>query len=281
MAYLGGVAIFLGWVAGVVFSLFQYYRYGADPMDLNPLKSILFGAAVITVIGLIDDVYGISPRVKVGGQLIAAAALAGQTVGMRLVQDVLGIVGLSGAPWLVYVLGAAVITLFVLGGCNSMNLLDGLDGLATGVGIISCLGFLFIAVYIVLQPPVQLSPDLTDSARRIAAANLAADEMMGPVRVVMCLALLGALLGFLPYNFNSATIFMGDAGSLLLGFLCISIMLLFAHTQPAGPKFVTASLIVFAVPITDTSLAIIRRKLRGQPLSSPDNQHLHTSCCAW
>ena len=83
------------------------------------------------------------------------------------------------------------------------------------------------------------------------------------------------MLGFLPYNFNPASIFMGDTGSLLLGYLCVSSILLYADAGGKSLLLVTAGLIVFAVPITDTSLAIFRRKMQGKPIFSPDSQHIH------
>ncbi|MEO0477749.1 MAG: MraY family glycosyltransferase, partial [Planctomycetota bacterium] len=95
-------------------------------------------------------------------------------------------------------------------------------------------------------------------------------------RIVMCLAILGAVLGFLPYNFRPASIFMGDAGSLLLGYLCVAMFLLFGENAGFQPlKYVTACLVVFALPILDSSLAIIRRKLDGRPVFAPDAMHLH------
>jgi UDP-GlcNAc:undecaprenyl-phosphate GlcNAc-1-phosphate transferase len=275
VAYLGGLAIFLGWIAGIIVS------HRDSTIDF-PL-CIVVGAGVITLVGLLDDIYGINPRVKVGGQLFAAAALASRDMGIQLAAQIAGLCHLDVPARIsldptylatlshsqlytgigVYAAGAMIVALFVLGGCNALNLLDGLDGLAAGVTAISCIGFLFIAIQATIMI-AQNSPD-------IRGANLFSD----PVRIVMCLAILGSVLGFLLFNFNPASIFMGDAGSLLLGFLCVSTILLFAHTAAAGLKFVTAALIVFAVPITDTTLAIVRRKLRGQNIFSADNQHLH------
>lgn len=279
VAYLGGVAIFLGWAAGIVLSLFTQTHnsgFGAH-VDFPPL--ILTGAAVILVVGLIDDIAGISPRAKVGGQLIAAAALAslkadGQMLGARLVVSSLATVGLElpavhadilgmhidNLP--AYILGTAIVAAFVLGGCNSVNLLDGLDGLAAGVAAITAVGLLAISLSVAI---------LDTGPTSVAAGN----QLYDSVRVVMCLAIVGCLLGFLPYNFNPANIFMGDAGSLLVGYMCVSTILLFTHTRILGPFLVLAGLIVFAIPITDTTLAIIRRKLRGQPIFSPDREHLH------
>jgi UDP-GlcNAc:undecaprenyl-phosphate/decaprenyl-phosphate GlcNAc-1-phosphate transferase len=265
VAYLGGVAIFLGWLAGVFACLFctphsQLVEGGPAGHVSFPI-SILIGATVITIIGLVDDVYGISPRVKVGGQLLAAAALASQDVGIRLVQGLFDAAGIGVPHWLVYSLGAVTIAIFVVGACNAVNLLDGLDGLATGVTSIASLGFLVIAVVVALR--ASTSPQ-----------QMIAEQLADPVRVVMCLAVLGALLGYLPYNFNPATIFMGDTGSLLLGFLSVTTIMLFAHADD-GPLLVMAALMVFALPITDTTLAIVRRKMSGQPVFSADSNHLH------
>jgi UDP-GlcNAc:undecaprenyl-phosphate/decaprenyl-phosphate GlcNAc-1-phosphate transferase len=279
VAYLGGLAIFLGWASGIFLSLFTQTHnsgFGAH-VDFPPL--VLAGAAVIVVVGLVDDIAGISPRAKVGGQLIAAAALAslkadGQMLGAKLVVSTLATVGveLPAVPVNIlgmhidnlpaYALGTAIVAAFVLGGCNSLNLLDGLDGLAAGVATICALGFLGISVYVAVM----------DSGSR---SEVVGNQLYDSVRVVMCLAMMGGLLGFLPYNFNPANIFMGDAGSLLVGYMCVSTILLFTHTTVLGPFLVLAGLIVFAVPITDTTLAIVRRKLRGQPIFSPDREHLH------
>ncbi len=260
VAYLGGVAIFIGWISGIAACFLITSHLNDNETILFPI-SIIVGAAVITLTGLFDDIYSISPRVKIGGQFFAAAALAWQDVGPQLVQNSLRVLDISPPPVLVYVIGTAVIALFVVGGCNALNLLDGLDGLAAGVSAIACIGFLTIAV----MTAIDFQTDST--ARQFFASD--------PVRLIMCLAILGSLLGFLPYNFNPASIFMGDAGSLLIGYLCISTILLFSQTGGRALLLVTACLIVFALPITDTSLAIFRRKMRGKPLFSPDNEHLH------
>jgi len=265
VAYLGGVALFLGWLGGVVFSLFRIYPFTPEgPINVAFPIPIIFGATIITLTGLADDVFGMSPRVKVGGQLITAAALTWKSeLGKRLATDVFlfaGLDGLAGNPHVVYIVGALVMTFMVVGGCNSLNLLDGLDGLASGVAGIAALGFLFVAAYVVVFP------------EGVPSHNAV---MFSPVRIAMCLAIFGAILGFLPYNFNPANIFMGDAGSLLLGYLCVSTILMFAEVPNVGPKLVMAALIIFSLPIADTTLALVRRKMRGAPIFSPDNQHLH------
>ena len=138
--------------------------------------------------------------------------------------------------------------------------MDGLDGLAAGVCAIACFGFLIIAALIVQKGWI----------------DPADNEVIHCVRLCIILATLGAAIGFLPFNFNPASIFMGDAGSLLLGYLCLTCVLLFTpDTGNYAPKLVTALLIVFALPITDPLLAIVRRKIQGKPITAPDNEHLH------
>jgi len=251
VAYLGGVAIFLGWLAGVCASPVIGPHSG---LNIN----IVLGATVIMLTGLIDDVYGIRARVKLGGQLFAAAALASERVGITLAEQAIALLGVGAVPpLLTYALGTCVIAVFVVGGCNAVNLLDGMDGLASGVTAIACMGFLVLASWMMVF-------------EGRADANL-----HDAVRITMCVAIVGAILGFLPYNFNPATIFMGDAGSLLLGFLSVTIILLLGKGVENPLRYVTACLIIFAVPIADTSLAIFRRKMRGQPIFAPDSQHLH------
>lgn len=279
VAYLGGVGLFFAFAAAVVSATVFPLIGGLDssaggrPMIPFPL-SILAGAAVVTITGLIDDVFGMRARVKIGGQLFAAAALAYDKIGIHLVGNALGA---ANIPWqelnafsvlgqplgygLVYSAGTFVIALMVLGACNSVNLLDGLDGLASGIVAIAMTGFLLLA--------------LLTAARSGPTEGILLLQLRDPARIICCLAVIGAILGFLPYNFRPASIFMGDAGSLLLGYLSAATILLFSDTGGQALLMVTAALIVFALPITDSSLAIIRRRLRGVPIFAPDNQHLH------
>lgn len=277
VAYLGGVAIFFAWLAGVIGGYFTEPHASMAQFDLEYVAfpgSVIFGAGIICLTGLLDDVHGLSPRLKVVGQIFGTAMLVTENVGVQIVhelsvavQQTTGValpeaishfmtMPYGGEYWL----GALLILFLVVGACNALNLIDGLDGLAGGVTVISTTGFLVIAALLALQTQ---------------DAIVSEGVLSHPIRLVMCLAIIGAVLGFLPYNFNPATIFMGDAGSLLLGYLCIATVLMFATVPGKALLLVTASLITFAVPITDTSLAIFRRKMRGQPLFSPDSQHIH------
>ena len=271
VAYLGGAAIFLAWLAGLATCHFiTPHDPRAADLGLTHVSfpiSLVIGALVITLTGLFDDVFGLSPRVKIGGQLFAAAALAHNDVGTELVKDFIIALGYPAQPpppeLLCYVIGAALIAVFVLGGCNSLNLLDGMDGLAGGVTLIAAVGLLFLAVFaaVGLTGPAHGPPGI--------------DILTSPLRIAMCMALIGAVLGFLPYNYHPASIYLGDAGSLLLGYLTVGSILLLAHAPAAGPALVMAGLIIFALPIIDTLLAIVRRKVAGKRISEPDHHHLH------
>lgn len=291
IAYLGGAAVFLGLIAAIAYS----YLAAAMPgwMDFHKTQyldanqqphtvpfSIVLGIVLIALAGLLDDVNGIAPRLKVGLQLIAAAALAATDVGVKVAMGVVvplaKMVGISttivnntdtilfhvplpipmfGAESIpidvVYWIGTAVIAVCILGACNAANLIDGLDGLLTGTTAIVAGGLLVIALTLAVQD---------DGPRD------------GP-RIVLAMALLGACLGFLPHNFNPATIFLGDCGSLLIGFVTITIILMLGDTGKTHLVF--AGLIIFSLPIIDTMLAIIRRKLAGKKISEADDQHLH------
>ncbi len=288
IAYLGGVAVFLGLVGGILFSYMTNLPIFEGWIDWHPTEHlvdslyvmpvppwVLLGTTVIMLVGLFDDVTGIPPRVKVGGQLFAAAALAYGDVGVNVARGLLAptvgrLVGNQELTWvidlgmetpllgsyltidLIYWSGTIIIGVFVLGACNATNLIDGLDGLATGVTAVAAMGLLVVAL----------------------GMAMADDGPMDAARIIMCMALLGACLGFLPHNFNPATIFLGDCGSLLLGFFTIVIVLTLGGSQ--GQTFmVLAGLIIYAIPIIDTVLAIVRRKLAGKRLSDPDSDHLH------
>lgn len=269
VAYLGGIAV----LAGLVVAIGISYVFADDvPASFLPVPiAVVIGMVAITFTGLADDVWGWDPRLKIAGQLVAAAALAIENVGVNVAKGVLDPLFGAGtlvfavpSPFgdvtidLVYWTGTALIAVFVLGGCNSANLIDGLDGLLSGVTGIVALGLLAISM-------LMITP-----ASSLASAD---HGVLDGARIVLCLALLGAVLGFLPHNFKPATIFLGDCGSLLLGYMCMVVILMLGENGET--HLVCAGLIVFAVPIIDTTLAIIRRKLAGTPMSAADDQHLH------
>ncbi len=283
IAYMGGVGVYLGIVAGILFSylaplhgLVTFHattHLDGDGGVFRVPLSILGGLTIIMLVGLLDDVLNISPWQKIGGQLLAAAFLAMEDVGTKVALQILAPVGnFLGNPALkwdiplpfeipmfgahipvdvVYWSGTAIIAVFVLGACNATNLIDGLDGLSSGITAIASGGLLMVSLWLAAHDSGPL-----DSAR-----------------VILCLALMGACLGFLPHNFNPAVIFLGDCGSLLLGFATIVIVITLGDR--GRTDLVLAGLIIYSIPIIDTTLAIIRRKLSGKKISDADDQHLH------
>jgi UDP-GlcNAc:undecaprenyl-phosphate GlcNAc-1-phosphate transferase len=273
VAYLGGVALFLGWIAGVAVSQFLTWHVGANwfqglgPHPSVPVVAVL-GALGIFLLGLLDDVRHIGPYAKIIGQVLAAGALLYAGIGWELAGpfvDSFAIrldqrLGIEFAPDMVdlvgHLLSAGLVIALVVFCCNASNLMDGLDGLCGGVTAIIAAGLLALAVFVAMEP-------------RIGDADAVNTDAL---RVIIGLALLGAALGFVPHNFNPASIFMGDAGSLLLGFICAVMIILLGEENP---RWFVAGMIMFALPVLDTALAFARRKLAGRRLFSPDKQHLH------
>lgn len=267
IAYLGGLAVFAGVLAGIAAS--GIFTSGQAAILQGVPLSIVVGMLAIVFTGLADDIWKWDPRLKIAGQLIAAAALAIEDVGPQLVsgvlsaicgepKDILFSIGAFSVPnsELYYWLGTAVTAIFVIGGCNAANLIDGLDGLLTGTTTIMALGFLAISLTMAYALPVE-NPETS----------------LAGTRIILSLILLGATLGFLPYNFNPAVIFLGDCGSLLIGFLSVVIIMTFGEFGTT--KYSVAGLICFGLPILDTTLAIIRRKVAGLSMSDADSNHIH------
>jgi UDP-GlcNAc:undecaprenyl-phosphate/decaprenyl-phosphate GlcNAc-1-phosphate transferase len=263
VAYLGGVSVFLGWIAGLAVSQFLTV-HGSEPSPQQHLYvnfSIVVGASVIVGLGLWDDLQGVQPWAKIFGQLFAATFLLlfgigthcasplFQPLNARLVRF-----GMHVPDEVVTLVSCAIVYFVVVGCCNATNLMDGLDGLCGGVTAVIAAGFLFLAVNI---------------ARTSGGLNINLDG----VRVILGLALLGGVLGFIPFNFNPASIFMGDTGSMFLGFACATMIILAA--QETHPKWFLASLVMFALPVLDTALAFARRYVNRRPIFSADKHHFH------
>jgi len=269
VAYLGGVAMCIALLAGlggyvaVMPRLAAHWshlaqglfgdRFGSLPT--NPLWNVIgiaISSVVITVIGLLDDLVGIPPRQKVAGQVLAAGILLMGGVGDRMATVVFRIFAVSAPQWLLVPLSIVMCLIAVIAACNATNLLDGLDGLCGGVTGIIALGFLALAVWLAVWGRFPGTDEL---------------------RVALCLAMAGAVFGFLPYNIPPASIFMGDAGSMLLGFFVATMMALFC--QGGNARWFVASLAVFALPILDTALAVVRRIVSGRSIFAGDRSHLY------
>jgi UDP-GlcNAc:undecaprenyl-phosphate GlcNAc-1-phosphate transferase len=250
IAYLGGIGILIGLTVGVLTGVFVLRNEAYFSTILMILLGILAGAWIACLIGLADDLFELTPGQKILGQILAGVFLV--LVGVVPNLDYLAKpFGLTIPLGVSIGLEVAIVMLFVLGATNSLNLLDGLDGLCGGVTAIITVAMMLLAVHL---------------------ASWGARDVRDPVRLIICLALVGGVCGFLPFNRYPAKIFMGDAGSMLLGFAVAAIMMLFAGEIP---RWWMASVVVFGLPILDTAVALVRRLLNHRPLFVSDRGHIY------
>ncbi|MCK4914270.1 MAG: undecaprenyl/decaprenyl-phosphate alpha-N-acetylglucosaminyl 1-phosphate transferase [Planctomycetes bacterium] len=250
VAYLGGVGILIGLTVGVLAGIACLGSEGFSAAAIKWLLGILAGAAVACFVGLADDIFDIKPLQKILGCCLAAVVLllAGVVPNLNFIS---GILNLQLPGSIEKLLEVFIVVFFVLGATNSLNLLDGLDGLCAGVTAIITLAMLLLSVHL---------------------ATWGFSETGDPVRIIICCGLVGSVFGFLPFNRHPAKIFMGDAGSMLLGFTIAAIMILFAEFIP---RWWMASIIVFGLPILDTAVAMVRRLLNHRPLFVSDRGHIY------
>jgi UDP-GlcNAc:undecaprenyl-phosphate/decaprenyl-phosphate GlcNAc-1-phosphate transferase len=239
---LGGIAIVAGVYGSLLLGLTQHEVRAALLADVTATIGLAIAGIGIAALGLVDDLRGVRARYKLAGQL--AAALVLYAVGFRI--EVIS--NPFGAPIVLGPLSVPVTLLWIAGVSNAINLIDGLDGLAGG----------------------------------IAAAGAVVTMAMGanasdPLVMVAAAALLGGVLGFLVYNVNPASIFMGDSGSLLLGLVLAALSVRPQALDAQGAQGVPLLAIVLAlgVPIADTFAAMVRRAARGMPMFSADREHVH------
>lgn len=231
---VGGLAVFLACLGALVLG-----SLWTDDRTTAEFRLVIgqFGLATLLmfVVGLVDDIRHLSPRYKLAGQSLAIMALC--WCGPRLES----IAGVSLTPWQGY--GLTFVWLIFC--TNAFNLIDGIDGLASGVGAIAAGG-------------------------AAVAGVLFNDAGMAVLGTILC----GSLLGFLRYNFNPASVFLGDCGSLFVGFLlgCLAILWI-GHVDSA--LGVTAPLMLLALPIADAGISIVRRLVRRHPILSADRNHIH------
>ncbi|WP_430790298.1 glycosyltransferase family 4 protein [Virgibacillus flavescens] len=226
---LGGLAIFLGVILGG-FYIQPHHEH---------LPEIFFGALVILLTGAIDDKYQVRPVIKLTGQLIAASFLISSGLIIdQITIPLFGMVDLGLASVLVTVL-------WIVGITNAINLIDGLDGLATGVSTIALISMFIMAMI---------------DAQLVAAS--------------ICIILIGANIGFLFHNFYPAKIYMGDTGSNFLGYAIAVVSMLGLFKNITLFSFIIP-VIVLAVPIFDTLFAIVRRAYNKENIMLADNKHIH------
>jgi UDP-GlcNAc:undecaprenyl-phosphate/decaprenyl-phosphate GlcNAc-1-phosphate transferase len=238
---LGGVAIFGAFVLSLGVALAAAHLW--PRLNFNSsgriLTTILGPGLLIFLLGLYDDVRSVGPYVKFSVQALAASLLYAS--GLRIT-DLPVVFGHRQLPTIV---GLGLTILWVLGITNAFNLIDGLDGLAAGSALFST-----VVVFVV--------------------------ALLGHYSLValMTIALAGAILGFLRYNFNPATIFLGDCGSQFVGFLLSALALEGAQKAPTIIA-VAIPVVSFGLPILETSLSVLRRLISGRPVFTADREHIH------
>lgn len=230
---LGGLAIYIAFIISLILK-----RGRLETSEIG----IIVGATIIVIGGVIDDIKDLKPLSKLCFQIAASICLIVSGVSITILTNPFdSINGLIYISWL-YI---PFTLIWVVGITNALNLIDGLDGLAAGVALISTITIFIIAII----------------HGRTEAAILT--SILG-----------GAIIGFLPFNFNPASIFMGDTGAQLLGFLLAAISM--EGTIKSATAFaVSVPILALGLPIYDTIFAMIRRKVNGKPISQGDRGHLH------
>ncbi len=250
MAYLGGLSFFFSLLAVILIALFYFPQYleewqrkftGSDP-SAHPIVPLVTGALLVILLGLYDDIRGASARIKLPCQILIGIYMyrAGFSIG-----QLSNPFDFAGGTLDLSSMAVVLTVLWYVGLMNAVNLIDGMDGLAAGVVAIASGSLFFIA--------------LSDQ-------NYPA--------MLMAIVILGGTLGFLPYNFPPAKLFMGDTGSLLLGFLLASAGVM---GEVKGNTLVATviPMIALGVSLLDTTMAFVRRILHGQHPFRADQQHIH------
>ena len=237
---LGGVAIFLSFSVSlsIWLALSLIFPRLVQGYSADTILRIYIPACLVFCLGIYDDLHGAGPYLKFAVQALAGAMLfAG---GMRVLD--LPLIFSHSVPWFV---GLPLTVLWVVAVTNAFNLIDGLDGLAAGSALFSTLVFFVVSL--------------------VVHSSLGA---------LMSVILAGAIVGFLRFNFNPATIFLGDSGSLFIGFMLSALAL---ATSQKAPTFVAVAIPVvsFGLPILETLLSILRRIISGRPIFTADREHIH------
>jgi UDP-GlcNAc:undecaprenyl-phosphate GlcNAc-1-phosphate transferase len=241
---VGGIAVFLvtAAIATILFIRTQPRFTVPGPVGVGEIRFLagaFMGSGFLFLVGLVDDIRGLSPSVKFVAEIIAASAA--WYFGARL-----GAIALGYGPGVsVGFLDFFLVVLWIVGVTNVFNFIDGLNGLAAGVAVVGC------------------------------ATIFAAGMALGNLSILLpTVALAGALLGFLRYNYPKASIFLGDSGSLSVGFL-LAVFSIQSARNSYGAVLVIIPLVAVAVPLMDGGLAILRRWLRHVPISGADARHIH------
>jgi UDP-GlcNAc:undecaprenyl-phosphate GlcNAc-1-phosphate transferase len=233
----GGLAIYLGFVYAMITAFYTEPSIGGA--DFRLFRTIMLASTLVMILGMYDDVRGANRWTKIAVQVLAALIMIKVGLVIRIVNNPFG------SPIRLGMFSGVVTVLWLVGVTNAINLIDGLDGLAAGIVFFCSLGLFFV---------------LTITGQYMPA--------------FYAMALAGACLGFLRYNFFPAQIFMGDTGSLFLGF-SIAALAILARRKATTSIMLLVPIIGLGIPILDTGLAFFRRLLKGTSPFKPDKKHVH------
>jgi len=242
---IGGLAIVAGFAVAMLLSCIGAGSSSAFSDIFESYKQILSfaaGALIIVIVGVIDDIKQLGAKIKLIFQLAAAIIVAAAGTRIGIITNPFSESGLSELS--VYI-SYPLTVIWIVGITNAVNLIDGLDGLAAGVSSISSLSLMFVSI-------IQGRWDVA----------------------VITAALAGSTLGFLPYNFNPAKIFMGDTGATFLGYT-LGVISIQGMLKSYATIAIAIPLLVLGLPLFDTIFAILRRLLSGKPIMQADRGHLH------
>lgn len=241
MPRMGGLAIYAAFTVTILLFLPWLPDSFLSDHDESLIRALLVGGTIIVLLGALDDRFQLNAKLKFLVQIAAACIVVfGFHIQINLVNIPFGSAMQPMGDWL----SIPLTIVWIVGVTNAINLIDGLDGLAAGVSGIAI------------------------------ASILAMSALMGQSSVILLAAvLLGGVMGFLHYNFHPAKLFMGDSGSLFLGF-ALAMLSMLGFKQITVVSFVTPILII-GVPLSDTFFAIVRRAVQKRPIFAPDKGHLH------
>jgi UDP-GlcNAc:undecaprenyl-phosphate GlcNAc-1-phosphate transferase len=237
---IGGIAVFIAFSSLVLlYALIFLPRLPHNEFAMDVVKLALTGS-ILFAVGLVDDLRGLRARIKLVFQIGGGVCLYYSGISFPALD-----LNIAGFP-VGGILSFSLTIFWVVLICNGLNLIDGLDGLATGTAYLTCIPLMIVAIF---------------TGR--------------PVLSLAIIVFSGALLGFLVFNFNPASIFLGDSGSLFIGFLLSGFLLSELRAGQHSPISAVSLLCAFALPMTDTLLSVLRRLVRRRPLFSADREHLH------
>ncbi|WZL81687.1 MraY family glycosyltransferase [Vallitaleaceae bacterium 9-2] len=240
MPLAGGLAIYAGFTITLLIMVPTIVN-----QRVEQLTGLIIGATLITTVGLVDDIYGLSPKIRIIFQVLSALIVIHTGTSIQSIS-----MPFIPGGQIDFGFMSNFITIFwIVGITNAVNFIDGLDGLATGIASIASLMLMVIAI-------------------------LFGDPMVAGLSIMLTATLAGACMGFLPHNFNPAKIFMGDTGSTFLGFT-LAVISIQTMLKTYTALTLIVAVLVLGLPIFDTTFAVLRRLINKKPISQGDRGHLH------